>query len=250
MSDSTVAYLLRLGDTALISGQRLGEWCGHGPILEEDIALTNIALDQIGQARLLLSEAGKREGKGRSEDDLAFQRDVDEFGNLLMAELPNGDFGQTILRMFLLSAQQFMYYRALLDSKDEMLRAFSAKSIKEVQYHLHHSRDWVIRLGDGTAESKKRMQEALELLWPYTGEFFLADDLEKQLATEGIAPDTSEMDSEWLSLVTTVLNEAKLSIPDVERYQKGGKQGRHSEHLGFILAEMQWLPRAHPEAQW
>lgn len=250
MADSTVAYLLRLGDNALISGQRLGEWCGHGPVLEEDIALTNIALDHIGQARILLSEAGKREGKGRSEDDLAFQRVDTEFGNLLMAELPNGDFAQTILRMFLLSAQQYVYYKALLDSKDAMLKGFAEKSLKEVQYHLHHSRDWVIRLGDGTTESKKRMEAALELLWPYTGEFFVADALEQDLASQGIAPDTSGMDEEWLGLVGNVLEEATLRIPEIERYQSGGKEGRHSEHLGFILAEMQWLPRSHPEAKW
>lgn len=243
-------YLIRLGDTALIAGQRLGEWCGHGPILEEDIALTNTALDCIGQARLLLSEAANREGRGRTEDDLAFKRDVFEYTNLLITEQPNGDYAHTIAKHFLLSTYQFVLYRELLDSTDDFLKSFAEKSIKEVQYHVKHTRDWMLRLGDGTEESHRRMQTALDQMWVYTGEFFNDDSVDEAMHERGAAPLMRSLENEWLELVYQVIHAATLTVPEVARFQDGGRRGEHSEHLGFVLAEMQFLPRAYPDAKW
>lgn len=246
-----VVYLIRLGDTALVAGQRLAEWCGHGPILEEDIALTNISLDLIGQARMLLDEAGKREGQGRTEDTLAFHRDVFDFYNLQITEQPNGDFGCTIAKIFFLSAFQFVQYKALLESEDAFLKAFAAKSLKEVQYHVKHARDWVVRLGDGTQESHSRMQAGIDQMWPFTGEFFGDDDkVEEALNASGIAPLNASLEAEWMNIMDSVLAEATLTKPDTARHFKGGKTGNHTEHLGYLIAEMQFLPRAYPDATW
>lgn len=245
-----VHYLLRLGDTALITGQRMSEWCGHGPILEEDIALTNIALDHIGQSRLLLTEAGEREGENRTEDHLAYRREVGEFRNLLIAELPNGDFGVTILRLLFTSAFQWVQYQSLLDSPDAFLASFAEKSLKEVRYHFKHARDWTLRLGDGTTESHKRAQAALDQLWAYTGEFFTDDAVEDELSDKGLIATNASLEAEWMNMVSAVLSEATLTLPEEPRHQKGGKQGAHSEHMGFLLAEMQTLARAYPDAEW
>ncbi len=244
-------YLLRLGDNALILGQRLGEWCGHAHQLETDIALTNIALDQIGQARMLLSQAGDIESKGRDEDDLAYHRDEHEFRNNLLVEMENGDFAQTIVRQYFFDVYQFHLLSALKDSKDEFFQAYAAKSVKEVTYHRELSRDWMVRLGDGTALSRKKMQEAINLLWPYTGELFEMGDIDALLIEKGVVPDLKELEAIWQEEVGATLEEATLEIPDTKGYMAtGGRQGRHTEYLGYILAEMQYLPRSMPEATW
>jgi ring-1,2-phenylacetyl-CoA epoxidase subunit PaaC len=237
-------YLLRLGDTDVVLAQRLGEWVGHGPILEEDIALTNVGLDLLGQARLWLSYAGEVEGAGRSEDDLAFFRDGGDYRNLLLAEMPNGDFAMTMARQFYFDRFHGLLLDALTRSADPRVAEIAAKSAKEVAYHAERSMDWVIRLGDGTDESHLRMQRALDQLWPYTGEMFASD--ESELA-RGLRPA-------WLAEVAEILAEATLTLPSGEWMQggngRGGKQGIHTEHLGHLLAQMQHLPRTHPGAQW
>lgn len=243
-------YLLRLADNALILGQRLGEWCGHGPVLEEDIALTNISLDLIGQARMLLSHAGAVEGQGRDEDKLAFFRDAHEYRNVLLLEQPNGHFGDTIARQFLFDHFAWLMYDALLESKDEELKAIAAKSIKEVTYHRRHSSEWMIRLGDGTDESHEKIQKSLNDLWMYTGEMFQADALDQAALEAGIGADLSAIKGLWKQNVEGVLRQAKLAIPKDDWMQSGGKKGIHSEHIGFLLAEMQHLPRMYPDAQW
>lgn len=243
-------YLLRLADNALILGQRLGEWCGHGPVLEEDIALTNISLDLIGQARMLLSHAGTVEGQGRDEDKLAFFRDAHEYRNVLLLEQPNGHFGDTIARQFLFDHFAWLMYDALLESKDEELKAIAAKSIKEVTYHRRHSSEWMIRLGDGTDESHEKIQKSLNDLWMYTGEMFQADALDQAALEAGIGADLSEIKGLWKQNVEGVLRQANLTIPKDDWMQSGGKKGIHSEHIGFLLAEMQHLPRMYPDAQW
>ena len=243
-------YLLRLADNALILGQRLGEWCGHGPVLEEDIALTNISLDLIGQARMLLSHAGAVEGQGRDEDKLAFFRDAHEYRNVLLLEQPNGHFGDTIARQFLFDHFAWLMYDALLESKDEALKAIAAKSIKEVTYHRRHSSEWMIRLGDGTDESHEKIQKSLNDLWMYTGEMFQADALDQAAMEAGIGAGLSAIKVLWKHNVEGVLRQAKLAIPKDDWMQSGGKKGIHSEHMGFLLAEMQHLPRMYPDAQW
>ncbi len=243
-------YTLRLGDTALILGQRLGEWCGHGPILEEDIALTNISLDLIGQSRAFLTYAGQVEGKGRSEDDLAYLRGEREFRNLLLAEQPNGDFGQTILRQFLISAFQYYFFDALKKSKNTTLSALAEKSLKEVAYHLRHSSEWLKRLGDGTKESHQRVSDAINELWSYTGDFFDMDETDNVLIKEGIAVDLSVVKLLWENKVKEVFAEANLSIPENAFMIRGSREGKHTEYLGHMLAEMQSLARAFPGAQW
>ncbi len=243
-------YLLRLGDNSLVLGQRLSELVGEAPALEEEMALVNIALDLIGQARLFLTYAGEVEGRGRSEDDLAFRRDVLDFRCALLVEQPNGDFAHTIGRLFLVSAFNEPLYAALSRSCDERIAAIAAKSRKEVAYHLRHSGDWVIRLGDGTEESHARMQRALDDLWMYTGELFAADALDRQMQEAGIGADLARVREGWNRHVDTVLKEATLERPADGWMQSGGKDGRmHSEHLGYILAEMQFLPRAYPDAR-
>lgn len=243
-------YVLRIGDDALILGHRLSEWCGHGPILEEDIALTNISLDLIGQATSLLEYAGKLEDKGRSADDLAFLRFDKDYRNLLLVEQPNGDFGMTIMRQFLYDAYQVPLFEALSNSKDPHLSAIAEKSLKESKYHLKHSSEWVIRLGDGTAESKERIQTSLDELWRYTGELFWEDHVDQALKAEGIIPEPSELKVRWNKIVEDVLNEATLEIPQTEWQFDGGRRGLHSEHLGYILTELQFMQRAYPNMEW
>lgn len=243
-------YLLRLGDDRLVLGHRLSEWCGHGPILEEDIALTNIALDLIGQANLLLQRAGAVEGKGRDQDALAYLRDVIEFRNALIVELPNGDFAFTIVRQFLFSVYAAHQWEALTTSKDADLAGIAAKALKESRYHVRHSADWMLRLGDGTDESHARAQNALNELWRYTGELFATDDVERALAANGLAVDSSSLQAAWQRDVRDVLTRATLPLPQAGYAQVGGRTGKHTEHLGHMLAEMQILPRSYPGAKW
>ncbi|HAD14146.1 MAG TPA: phenylacetate-CoA oxygenase subunit PaaI [Saprospirales bacterium] len=243
-------YLLRLGDNSLILSQRLGEWCGHGPVLEQDIALTNIALDLLGQTRMYLTYAGEIEGKGRSEDDLAYFRDAHQFYNCLLVERPNGDFGQTIARQFFFDVFNYYQLKGLLNSTDQRLREIAEKALKETTYHLRFSSEWVIRLGDGTEESHTRMQNAIQTLWPFTGELYTPDALDLEMNARGIAPDLQEIKSSWHIKVAEVLQEATLTLPETSWMQSGGKQGRHSEHLGFLLAEMQHIQRTYPGNVW
>lgn len=246
-----IDFCLQLGDTSLIHGQRLGELCGHAPILEEDIALTNISLDLIGQARIMLSYAGKLEGQKRDEDQLAFHRDAWNFRNVLMAELPNGDFGFTIGKIFFISLYMKHLYRLLSQAKHETIKAFAEKSLKEVVYHARHASDWVIRLGDGTEESHQRMQNAINELALYTDDFFDVSEAEQQLITENIIPGLEEIKTAWSNDVQKVLKEATILLPAANNFLRtGGKRGQHTEHLGHLLAEMQFLPRAYPDAKW
>ena len=245
-----VEYLLRLGDTGLVLGHRLSEWCGHGPALEEDMALTNIALDLVGQARLFLTYAGEVEGKGRTEDDLAYLRDAYDYRNLLLVEQPNGDFAHTIARQFLFDAFNVGLMAELTGSRDDRLAAIAAKSLKEVTYHVRHSSEWVIRLGDGTGESRARTEAALDDLWAYTGEMFAMDDVDEAMVATGIGVDLAALKPDWDRRVDGVLAEATLARPADGWMQSGGKRGRHGEHLGHLLAEMQFLQRAYPGATW
>jgi ring-1,2-phenylacetyl-CoA epoxidase subunit PaaC len=243
-------YLLRLGDLSLVLGQRLGEWVGHAPALEEDLGLANIALDLIGQARLLLSYAGEVEGRGRDEDAIAFLREHGEYVNAILAEQPNGDFGQTIVRQVLIDAFQLEMYERMSTSTDERLAAIAAKSVKEVRYHLRYSSGWLVRLGDGTEESRARVQSALDSLWPYTVELFAADELDRLMAEQGVAPRLAEVQAAWNARIERILAEATLNLPKDRPHSWHGKRGQHSEHLGYILAEMQHLQRAYPGARW
>lgn len=241
---------LRMGDSTLILGQRASEWCGHAPVLEEDIALANVALDLIGQTRLWLALAGEIEGRGRDADALAFRRDSGAFRNLLLVERPNGDFGHTIMRQFLFDAWHLPMLRALARSSEPRVAAIAQKAEREVAYHLERSADLVIRLGDGTEESHARMQAALDALWPWTGEMFAGDEVDAALAGEGIAPDPADLRPAWDATVGEVLAEATLARPAGSFFHRGGRAGRHSEHLGHLLAEMQFLQRAYPGAEW
>ena len=250
LQESKFEYLLRLGDSSLIIGHRLSEWCGHGPILEEDIALINIALDFVGNATSILGYAGQVEGKGRTEDDLAFMRGEREFRNLLITEQPNGDFANTIARQFLFDTYMFFLYEELKSSKDETIAAIAVKSHKEITYHLRHTSEWMLRLGDGTAESHERLQNGLNDLWMFTSEMFDMDEVDTLLMKEGIAPDLNKVKANWEKRVHEVLAEATLEIPTTTFKQKGSKEGKHSEHLGFLLAEMQYVHRAYPGAKW
>jgi ring-1,2-phenylacetyl-CoA epoxidase subunit PaaC len=244
-------FLCRLGDNTLVLGHRVSEWCGVAPVLEEDIALANTALDLIGQTTLWLGLAGEVEGKGRDADALAYHRDVWDFRNLLLVEQPNGDFGQTMMRQFLFDAWHRAYLTALKDSSNEQIAAIAEKSLKEVTYHLERSSDTVIGLGDGTEESHSRMQNALNRLYPYVGEMFIADAVDNEMVHQGIAPDPASLRSAYDAHLDLVLRDATLTRPDSEFAHKGGKTGaRHSEHLGHILTQMQWLQRAYPGATW
>ena len=243
-------YVLRLGDSSLILGQRLSEWCGHGPILEQDIAITNIALDLIGQARSLLQYAGRLEGEGRDEDQLAFLRDAWDFRNYLLVEQPNGDFAHTIVRQFFFDAYHFFLFRELTRSQDEHLSAIAEKSLKEITYHLRFSSEWMIRLGDGTEESHDRMQAAVDDLWMYTGELLSTNQTDRLMEEAGIAPSQEEIRDLYEEKVDEILGQAALKKPDSDWMQSGGKEGTHSEHLGYILAEMQFLQRAYPGQKW
>jgi len=243
-------YLLRLGDNCLILGHRLSEWVGHAPAIEEELAIANVALDLIGQGRLWLTLAGQVEGKGRDEDKLAYLRDAGEFRNLLLAEQPNGDFAQTMARQFYFDAWHYLLLRELTQCKDARVAEVAAKASKEVAYHLRRSSDWVMILGDGTNESHKRMQAAIDDLWTYTGEMFEMDDVDHALLSQGIAFDLARLREPWLHHVSGILTEATLELPQPGWAQRGGRRGVHSEHLGFLLAEMQFLQRAYPNATW
>ena len=243
-------FLLRLGDSPLVLAQRLSEWVGKGPVLEEDIALTNVGLDLLGQARLWLAYAGEFEGEGRDEDDLAFRRDAHEFRNALLAEQPNGDYAETTARQFLFDHWHALTLRALERSHDERVAAIAAKASKEVAYHVERSTDWVIRLGDGTELSHRRMQAAIDGLWMYAGELFLPDAVDDAAAQAGIGPDLAALAGPWRTSVAAALDEATLTIPADDWAQRGGRQGRHTEHLGHLLTEMQFLQRAYPDARW
>jgi ring-1,2-phenylacetyl-CoA epoxidase subunit PaaC len=249
-SKALFRYVLRLGDLSLVLGQRLGEWVGHAPALEEDLGLANIALDLIGQARLLLSYAGEIEGCGRSEDDIAYLREQGEYLNPVLAEQPNGDFGQTIVRQLLIDAFQLELYERMAASTDERLAAIAAKSVKETRYHLRYSGSWLVRLGDGTEKSHALAQSALDRLWPYTVELFAEDDLDRTMADCGVAPRLAEMHTAWTMRLDELLARATLKRPGDRAHSWHGKRGQHSEHLGYILAEMQYLQRAHPGARW
>ncbi|TKW67714.1 MAG: phenylacetate-CoA oxygenase subunit PaaC [Paracoccus denitrificans] len=248
--DAFFEFLLRMGDNALILGHRNSEWCGHGPQLEEDIAMSNIALDLIGQTSLWLGLAAEVEGKGRSADDLAYLRDAWDFRNLLLVERPNGDFGATLMRQFLFDAYHFHLLQALTQSSDARVAEIAAKSLKEVSYHVERSAEQVIALGDGTDESRARMQAALDDQWSYALEMFASDATDVTMAAAGIAPDPAGLRNAWDETVRGVLTEATLDIPESTFAHKGGKRGTHTEHLGYILAEMQFLQRAYPRAEW
>jgi len=243
-------YLLRLGDNCLILSQRLSEWCGHGPVLEEDIALTNVALDLLGQARFWLSYAGEIEGAGRDEDQLAFLREAGEFRNALLLEQPNGHYGETTARQFYFDAWHYLALKELRHSSDARVAEIAEKALKEVSYHLQRSADWVIRLGDGTEESHRRMQSSLDDLWMYTGELFEMDSIDEQMLRQGIGIDLAVLRLSWLEHVEKTLAQATLQLPAGNWMRRGGKQGVHTEKLGFLLAEMQFLQRAYPGAQW
>jgi len=243
-------YCLRLGDSSLILAQRNGEWCGHGPFLEEDLALTNITLDLLGHANSILQYAGTVEGKSRTEDDLAFRRGEREFYNTLLTEQTNGDYAKTILRQFLCDAFDFYFYSELVKSKDDTLAAIAAKSIKEITYHLRHSSSWIERLGDGTEESHARIQHALHDLWRFTGELFEMNEVDSILLKEGIAVDLNLIKPKWENKVKDILERSTLKIPIDTFMQRGSREGKHTEQLGYILAEMQSLPRALPDAKW
>jgi ring-1,2-phenylacetyl-CoA epoxidase subunit PaaC len=249
-NEPLLRYLLRLGDTSLVLGQRLGEWVGHAPALEEDLGLANLSLDLIGQARLLLSYAGEVEARGRDEDALAFLRDAPEFLNLTLAERPNGDFAHTMVRQVLLDAWQLEVYESLCSSTDTRLASIAAKALKESRYHYRFSSGWLVRLGDGTDESHRRAQDALNDLWRFTDELFAADEVDEQMAAAGIAPRLAELQPRWSAHIDEALREATLQRPAIARYPWHGKRGVHTEHLGHMLAEMQHLQRTYPGAQW
>ncbi|MBV8896393.1 MAG: phenylacetate-CoA oxygenase subunit PaaC [Acidobacteriaceae bacterium] len=243
-------YLLRLGDNCLILSQRLGEWCGHGPVLEEDIALTNVALDLLGHARFWLSYAGEVEEARRDEDKLAFLRDAGEFRNLLLVEQPNGDYAMTTARQFFFDTWHFHLLTALQRSADERVSSIAQKALKEVTYHLERSTDWLIRLGDGTEESHRRMQTAIDELWTYTGELFEMDQVDAAMLERGVGADLASLRPLWTEHVEKTFAQATLELPDGKWMQRGGKRGLHTEKLGYLLAEMQFLQRAYPGAQW
>lgn len=245
-----VLYALRRADDALILGHRLSEWCGHAPMMEEDMALANMGLDLIGQARELYSYAAKVEGAGNDEDAYAYLRDVRQYRNLLLVEQPNGDFARTIVRQFFYSAFADAYWRAMMSSKDPTLAAIAAKSEKESAYHLRHSSEWVIRLGDGTQESHRRAQTAIDDLWAFTGELFYTDETDVSLIADGLAVDPERLRAGWVETVSHVLRTATLAKPSSDWMQKGGRSGRHSEHLGHILSELQSLQRTFPGTTW
>jgi ring-1,2-phenylacetyl-CoA epoxidase subunit PaaC len=250
MSTAHFQYILRLADNALILGQRLSEWSGHAPVLEEELAMANIALDLIGQSRILFAHAGRLEAKGRDEDQLAFLRVEPQYHNLVLVELPNADFGRTVLRNFLYSAFQLQLWQALLPSRDLDLAAIAEKTLKETRYHVQHSADWVLRLGDGTEASHARMQAALDYLWPYTAEFFSADAVDDEVAAAGLGVACSTLEPAWEAVAGALLEEATLDVPSRSGFRSRGKLGVHSEYMGHLLTEMQYLQRTHPGARW
>ncbi|MBV41980.1 MAG: phenylacetate-CoA oxygenase subunit PaaI [Crocinitomicaceae bacterium] len=251
MANENASLLLWLADDALILGQRLSEWCGHAAVLEEDIALSNVALDLIGQARALLTLAGQEENQERDEDQLAYFRTDRDYRNLLLLELPNGDFGDTIARQFLFDQFSMLRYEALAkQTANPEVAAIASKAIKEVRYHAAHSAKWIIRLGDGTDESKSRIQKSIDKLWEYTGEFFMDYGCAQAWTDQGVLPSLQSFEQPWLDGVSAILREATLDIPESKWMQKGGRTGYHTEHLSYLLAEMQVLPRTYPNAKW
>lgn len=244
-------FLLRMGDNTLILGHRVSEWCGHAPVLEEDIALANTALDLIGQTQLWLGYAAEVQDAGKTADDLAFLRDAWDFRNVLLVELPNGDFGRTMMRQFLFDAWASVILARLQKSSDQTVREIAEKAAKEVAYHVERSADTVVGLGDGTEESHARMQAALDYLYPYVGEFFIGDDIDAAMVAAGVAPDPANLRAEYDALVGRVLADATLTVPDGKYAHQGGRTGRmHTEHLGHLLSTMQWLQRAYPGCAW
>lgn len=257
MKQNLIDYTLHLADNTLILAQRNAEWCGHGPVLEQDIAITNISLDLLGQARNFyqyaaeyINQSHDKTGSPATEDTLAYLRDNRDFKNCLLVELENGDWGQTILRLFFFSNYQYLLYEKLQHSSDAQLAAIAAKALKEVTYHLQWSSEWVIRLGDGTEESHRRMENAIDALWPFVDELFINADYETALTGEKIAVDVSGLKSDWYNRTEAIFSEATLTVPKNAFAQKGGKQGMHTEKLGYILAEMQFLQRAYPGSTW
>lgn len=251
LRQAMLEYVLQLADTNLVLAQRLCEWCGHGPVLEQDIAMSNIGLDLLGQTRSLYQYAAELQGKGKTEDDLAFLRNERQYSNLLLVEQPNGDFGATVLRQFFYEVYHYYLLQQLQQGKDQQLAAIAEKSLKEVTYHLKWTAEWVIRLGDGTEESKRRMQQAIQDLWMFTGEMFRASAAEQQLAEAGIVPDPAGLRADWLVKVAEIFAEATLDMPDPDVWmQEGGKRGVHTEHLGYLLAEMQSMQRQYPGMKW
>lgn len=250
MKDQLINYTLHLADNSLIMGHRLSEWAAHGPMLEQDIALSNIALDLLGQSRNFYQYAALSKGGGATEDTLAYLRDPNEFRNLLIAELPNGDWANTVLKLFFFSSYQHLLYERLVNSKDEQLAAIAEKSLKEVTYHVRWSSEWVIRLGDGTAESHSRMEKAINELWDYTMEIFEPGDFETSLLNDGISVDVSELQSEWNNKITDVLTEATIPVPSYHIAHTGGREGKHSKALVELLKEMQFLQRTYPGCEW
>jgi ring-1,2-phenylacetyl-CoA epoxidase subunit PaaC len=249
-ADPSLRYVTRLGDTCLILAQRLSEWCGHGPALEEDIAMANIALDLIGQARALLAHAGSQYGTPVSEDQLAFLRDERDYLNPSIVELPRGDFAFTVLRNLMVSTFLRQMWEALSQSSDEELAAIAAKAVKEARYHQEHSGDWVIRLAQGTPESRRRTEAALRQLWAYTPELFEADEVDRHAAAQGLGPAWSSLQARWQAEMQAVFAEAKLEVPALTTFRSTGKRGVHTEHMGFLLAQMQHLQRSFPGAVW
>jgi ring-1,2-phenylacetyl-CoA epoxidase subunit PaaC len=243
-------YVLQIGDNALILGQRLGEWCGHGPVLEQDIAMTNIALDLMGQARSLMSYAAEVEGKSRTEDQVAFLRKEHEYRNVLLVEQPNEDFAYTIVRQFLFDSFHYYFQEALLESKDERLAAIAAKSLKEIRYHLKYSSEWMIRLGDGTEVSHEKIQTALDDLWMFSGELTQPNQIDQQMFQAGIGVDLNKIKTAVEEKVDEIIKIATLQKPSNDWMQSGGKEGRHTENMGFILSEMQYMQRAYPNMEW
>lgn len=243
-------YTLRMADDSLILGHRVSEWCGHGPILEEDIALTNIALDLVGQATNLLEYAATVEAAGRNADDLAFLRYDRDYRNALLVEQKNGDFGDTIARQFFFDVFRKSFFEALMKSADANLAGIAEKSLKETKYHLKHSSEWMIRLGDGTEESHERIQKSVDTLWRYTEELFFTDEVDELLLAENIAVDMTPLKAAWKTYVGEILTEATITIPSHSWQQAGGRKGVHSEHLGYLLAEMQYMQRAYPGMEW
>ncbi|CAN5204596.1 phenylacetate-CoA oxygenase subunit PaaC [soil metagenome] len=249
--EALLDYVIHLGDNSLIAGHRLSEWCSNGPFLEEDIGMTNIALDYVGQSRILLTYAGQVEGKGRTEDDFAFVRKNEDFRSSLLLEQPNGDFAVTTAKQFYFSVFNFLLFTELQKSKDETLAGFAGKALKEVTYHLRHSSEWVLRLGDGTDESKLRMQNAIDVLWRFTGDLFATTEGDQLLVKEGIIPDVPALKTKWLSMVEDVLKRATLTMPDVNAYmQTGSREGKPTEHLSYIVEEMQSIARVYPGVKW
>jgi ring-1,2-phenylacetyl-CoA epoxidase subunit PaaC len=248
--DLSVQYLLRIADSALILAQRLGEWTGHAPALEEDIALANMALDLVGQARAVLTQAGALEGQGHDEDQLAFLREERDFRNVTLVELPRGDFAVTVLRNAMMATFLHLLWERLKSSSDAELAAIAGKAVKEARYHRQHAADWVVRLGQGTEESHRRMLAAVDQLWRYSAELFADDEVDEHAAATGLGPRWSELRADWEAAMQALMDEAGLPVPAPGKFLSTGKRGRHSEHMGYILTEMQYLQRAYPGGVW